>query len=140
MIPPPPRSTLFPYTTLFRSRHPGRIEDVAIPLLALTQRNLRLPALRDIDHDPAQAGGPASFHHHGHHVSQPYDAAVGGDHAILEIVKALVIDRAGGKRRNPFRIIRVEVFGPDGRIGQPTFHWIAEHTLCLLADKREAQR
>src|SRR5438034_6493250 len=23
MLPPPPRSTLFPYTTLFRSRHPA---------------------------------------------------------------------------------------------------------------------
>src|SRR5438552_12711203 len=40
MIPPPPRSTLFPYTTLFRSRSP----DAAAPVDRIWQRNDALPA------------------------------------------------------------------------------------------------
>src|SRR5262245_65828568 len=40
MIRPPPRSTLFPYTTLFRSRHPGLLEDRGGAARA------RVPALR----------------------------------------------------------------------------------------------
>src|SRR5687767_15800960 len=32
MIRRPPRSTLFPYTTLFRSQSPGQVEQLSLPL------------------------------------------------------------------------------------------------------------
>src|SRR5262249_61264482 len=35
MIPPPPRSTLFPYTTLFRSLHPERYAVITLIVLVL---------------------------------------------------------------------------------------------------------
>src|SRR5947209_16442998 len=38
MIPPPPRSTLFPYTTLFRSRFLEYVEQVG-PLLELPEKS-----------------------------------------------------------------------------------------------------
>src|SRR5256885_9925771 len=41
MIRRPPRSTLFPYTTLFRSHRPGKLEVVATKPMA-TQRDLSL--------------------------------------------------------------------------------------------------
>src|SRR5437899_5408291 len=53
MIPPPPRSTLFPYTTLFRSPHGlRRIRGRAA--LQPARRRLRGP-----DHEPADRGGHA---------------------------------------------------------------------------------
>src|SRR5438477_1140446 len=39
MIRPPPRSTLFPYTTLFRSDEPAPFGDVALAPLGLTGRS-----------------------------------------------------------------------------------------------------
>src|SRR3712207_8659393 len=45
MIRRPPRSTLFPYTTLFRSRSERELE-------ALRQRHCQLLALGDGGHDP----------------------------------------------------------------------------------------
>src|SRR2546422_4547846 len=47
MIRRPPRSTLFPYTTLFRSPSPGRTED-AIPLQLLGDRAAQLKYRLDI--------------------------------------------------------------------------------------------
>src|SRR5437868_8008845 len=40
MIRRPPRSTLFPYTTLFRSQRPGRADGVLPPRLALVLREV----------------------------------------------------------------------------------------------------
>src|SRR5713226_8906849 len=54
MIRRPPRSTLFPYTTLFRSARPGRVRDCAIPELpvapvgSLPARNDRPDPLDDL--------------------------------------------------------------------------------------------
>src|SRR5258708_28643883 len=45
MIRRPPRSTLFPYTTLFRSDHPGRGENIRTTLPA--ERNARKIMQRD---------------------------------------------------------------------------------------------
>src|SRR5947199_6273175 len=39
MIPPPPRSTLFPYTTLFRSQAGLRVNDVVLQVDGVTVRN-----------------------------------------------------------------------------------------------------
>src|SRR2546429_2280645 len=44
MIRRPPRSTLFPYTTLFRSLHAQTLEPAAQEALAATLRMLRDPA------------------------------------------------------------------------------------------------
>src|SRR5437870_4545797 len=53
MLPPPPRSTLFPYTTLFRSHHTGLLgEKVLFGLQTGAERgHLRLDAtqLRDME-------------------------------------------------------------------------------------------
>src|SRR5438034_8091646 len=45
MIPPPPRSTLFPYTTLFRSHHRARVENVG---------GVEPPAQTHLDHHRVQ--------------------------------------------------------------------------------------
>src|SRR3712207_7577004 len=50
MIRRPPRSTLFPYTTLFRSPHAGRAADLRPPV--------RAHEGRERDHHPV-TGGPA---------------------------------------------------------------------------------
>src|SRR2546422_7450468 len=58
MIRRPPRSTLFPYTTLFRSRHDG---EVVVERQVDVGERLRLHALRGVDHqDGALAGGQAA--------------------------------------------------------------------------------
>src|SRR5262249_62414523 len=48
MIPRPPRSTLFPYTTLFRSQHPGRHDRVAARRLRRSPRALPCRPLEDL--------------------------------------------------------------------------------------------
>src|SRR6266702_1498289 len=53
MIRRPPRSTLFPYTTLFRSRHPGIIRDI--------QRAGHEIASHGWDHARVRAGGATEF-------------------------------------------------------------------------------
>src|SRR5437016_9212579 len=53
----PPRSTLFPYTTLFRSVH----DDVALPALALPHVVEDRDAARGL-HDPAKTAGVAAKH------------------------------------------------------------------------------
>src|SRR5256885_9538713 len=53
MIRRPPRSTLFPYTTLFRSRRPdgGRLERGRLDRRATRARQARLLLRRQPDHD-----------------------------------------------------------------------------------------
>src|SRR5690349_23183090 len=55
MIPRPPRSTLFPYTTLFRSF-------VAEPALEIRLLERDHPALRQHDHGGKQHEGPQRIH------------------------------------------------------------------------------
>src|SRR5258708_29272851 len=50
MIRRPPRSTLFPYTTLFRSRFGHRNEPPATAKPALTRERMVDPALRSEEH------------------------------------------------------------------------------------------
>src|SRR5436853_4772049 len=56
MIRRPPRSTLFPYTTLFRSREIGRGHDQ--DLVGADQRTLgpSVPLMRNIEHDARHGG------------------------------------------------------------------------------------
>src|SRR5256885_12954321 len=71
MIRRPPRSTLFPYTTLFRSREPAqRIDLAAVRVLVLAQRVRRRVRCRDAagTEDDRDRLGPA----------------VGADHARSE--------------------------------------------------------
>src|SRR5260370_25300016 len=56
MIRRPPRSTLFPYTTLFRSQPGGRPRPLPAPVLVL------LPP-RGLHHDPALHGGDQRARH-----------------------------------------------------------------------------
>src|SRR5438874_13382117 len=60
MIRPPPRSTLFPYTTLFRSDDQGPLELPHVlgvdPEVGL-QRNLDLDTLGDVDEGPTRPDG-----------------------------------------------------------------------------------
>src|SRR5260370_26213710 len=51
MIRRPPRSTLFPYTTLFRSRHQRALELPALP----EQRNVKVD-IADLDEGPVGQG------------------------------------------------------------------------------------
>src|SRR5256885_13243668 len=62
MIRRPPRSTLFPYTTLFRSRHQGRL----LPPHAPAPRQDRLRRTRQGAGLGPRHRGPV--HHGGHHV------------------------------------------------------------------------
>src|SRR2546428_12861758 len=50
MIRRPPRSTLFPYTTLFRSRTRGLLECPRLPMLSYSQQLLLLASLRSEEH------------------------------------------------------------------------------------------
>src|SRR5438034_2393877 len=47
MIRRPPRSTLFPYTTLFRSREPGSVHAAAHGAVELDEGEPRLPCRQD---------------------------------------------------------------------------------------------
>src|SRR2546422_10601903 len=61
MIRRPPRSTLFPYTTLFRSQgESGCFRDVAVPGWALRPRARIFPGDDAVEHRPNQrrAAGP----------------------------------------------------------------------------------
>src|SRR5258708_15063811 len=49
MIRRPPRSTLFPYTTLFRSRHRGKPWPRSVPTTALSGVALRSPQTTQAD-------------------------------------------------------------------------------------------
>src|SRR5690606_41202267 len=54
---PPPTSTLFPYPTLFRSRHkPGKRKTEAFDLSAAQSRCVSAPRLREIAPTPPSAG------------------------------------------------------------------------------------
>src|SRR5689334_23845446 len=57
MRPPPPTSTLFPYTTLFRSHHPEASGEVVLPRPLVIQR-------AGVQPDPVRAGTPG-FGGHG---------------------------------------------------------------------------
>src|SRR5688572_31651681 len=61
MIRPPPRSTLFPYTTLFRSQRPPG-QDREASLAELPEGPLHLAVLQAVegDHRQAAPGGEAS--------------------------------------------------------------------------------
>src|ERR1035441_7825866 len=58
MIRLPPRSTLFPYTTLFRSHHAGSGRELPAgePIRLAHDHRVRVPAL-GIDHDALQRAG-----------------------------------------------------------------------------------
>src|SRR3712207_6952740 len=53
MIRRPPRSTLFPYTTLFRSGHRPELRLLVVP----TQRDAAVPPGRQPDHEHDEGGG-----------------------------------------------------------------------------------
>src|SRR5436853_4888253 len=55
MIPRPPRSTLFPYSTLFRSRRPLQAEVQASGEAALVVGDEELPVIALLDAVPAEA-------------------------------------------------------------------------------------
>src|SRR5258708_14075491 len=60
MIRRPPRSTLFPYTTLFRSKHFAKIHAAgAVPLSAGGDHLVTLPIMRAIAPSKSKGGGPA---------------------------------------------------------------------------------
>src|SRR5439155_1395917 len=71
-------------------RHPCRVEAIAVSLLALAQGGFGASAARNVHHDPTQPRCAFFVDDHGHQVSQPHDAAVRGDHAVLEIVVAFL--------------------------------------------------
>src|SRR5690348_18165318 len=54
MVPPPPRSTLFPYTTLFRSEI-VRYESVWEPLQEMLPEGMRTPIAMSSDPPPGHA-------------------------------------------------------------------------------------
>src|SRR3989441_7662007 len=51
MIRRPPRSTLFPYTTLFRSRRPHEADSLLAPFLEQLLRNVLVDPLHRVRHD-----------------------------------------------------------------------------------------
>src|SRR2546423_10585953 len=67
MIRRPPRSTLFPYTTLFRSRLRPLTEDLPKPLIPIFQKPLITFAL-----DHLIAAGVRSFVINTHHRPEPF--------------------------------------------------------------------
>src|SRR5260221_3491268 len=60
MIRRPPRSTLFPYTTLFRSQHSAEPSDGAPPPPAPLQKTTGFPG-RPAASAPARPGSPVPF-------------------------------------------------------------------------------
>ena len=92
--------------------------------------------LRDVDQHAMEPGGAVTFQHHGHLVSQPHHTAVGGDHAVLEVVSPL-LGRFFTEPHHRLAIVRVEVILPECRVGDPAFHRIAEDALGLVAHERE---
>src|SRR5690348_17384160 len=55
MISPPPRSTPFPYTTLFRSREPGHLQVLHREVVELRVPDLRARALRRVGREDVRA-------------------------------------------------------------------------------------
>src|SRR5436309_10533908 len=82
MIPRPPRSTLFPYTTLFRSRpeSPTYLDHVAVELTADNHRALYVPerfahgyqVLEDVTETSYQVGDRKSTRLNSSHVKISY--------------------------------------------------------------------
>src|SRR6266436_5739277 len=67
----------------------GRLDALHEPAARLALL-LRPFPLRDVDQHAMEPGGAVTFQHHGHLVSQPHHTAVGGDHAVLEVVSPLL--------------------------------------------------
>src|SRR5438094_5995630 len=76
MIPPPPRSTLFPYTTLFRSMHKeGHVLRAVLPDLDVAGRRVELRGRRNL-RQVERLGQPVLVHRSEEHTSElqsPYD-------------------------------------------------------------------
>src|SRR2546430_11708907 len=105
MIRRPPRSTLFPYTTLFRSRAPQRVEQVP-------QRHLNA---REGGRVPQRIGGRLALPQLHHEVEE-----LRGVVAFERDDELLVVE--------PVRVGRVE---PDRRILAADAHVLVHHTLPL---------
>src|SRR5207245_686907 len=81
--------------------------------------------LRDVDHHATEPGGVVPFPHHGHLVSQPHHPAVGRDHAVLEVVPAL-LGRFFTELHHRLAIVRVQVLLPESRVGDPALRRMSE--------------
>src|SRR4029453_10635682 len=94
-------------------------------------------ALGDVDHHATQPSWAVAFEHHGYQVTQPHHTAVGGHHAVLEIVVPLATCRLLEEWHRPLAIFRVKVILPERRVGEPASHRVAQDALGLVAHERE---
>src|SRR2546427_3456027 len=99
MIRRPPRSTLFPYTTLFRSHHPGHLPG-------------RLHAARD---DAAEHGALRPARHAGAPRSEEHTSEL---QSQSNLVCRLLLEKKNTyylKKRHIFGDMKIAVFEKDGR-------------------------
>src|SRR6185436_9259626 len=85
-------------------------------LLGFPQRQFGAAAVRDVHHDPPQLHYHAILYHHRHQVTQPDGAAIRRDHAVLELVIALLRGGARAILGGPADILRVRVVTPEIRL------------------------
>ena len=118
--------------------HPLEVRAQVTELLArAAQLLLGPPPLGHVYGDAEQLGRAPLAAAHARHVAHPQHAAVGGDHAVLDLVVAALGRRAPAHRGHPFAVVRVHVVAPERRLLQPLRQRIAQQRLRLVAHEPE---
>ena len=120
--------------------HRRRVGQGAEALFALPQRGFGPLAIGDVDHHAAQCLGPAVDDVDRHPILEPDDAAVGGDHPVVELVVAARLGAFDAVADGRLAIDRMDVVRPEIGVVQPLPHRIPEQALGLRADEREPER
>ncbi len=108
---------------------------LAQSLLALTQRFFSLLLLGDVDHQAAELHVLSRLVDQADRVADPDNAAVGCDHAVLDLVAAHLGDGLGRGLDHALQIVRVDVVSPEACLGQPPLDRETKNSLGLFADE-----
>jgi len=92
-------------------------------------------ALSHVHHDASQPRWMTLFDHHGHQITEPYDASVGRNHAVFKIVTLLFGCRFHAKPHCPIAIFGMQMILPERGLFQPLFYRVPEDAFGLLTDE-----
>ena len=109
-------------------------------LLALAQRLLGHLPIRDVLHEPAHSRLAVRGSLDRDDVEQPHDVAIGGDHAVLELMIPPVPRRIQAERGAPLHVVRMRVAAPEVRFVDPLADGIPEDGLGVGANEEELKR